>query len=54
MLRSGMTREEVEDRIRKQLSLEEKKKRAQVILDNSGTLEELYAQVEQALAAVQP
>ena len=54
MLRSGMTREEVEDRIGKQLSLEEKKKRAQVILDNRGTLEELYAQVDQALAALRP
>ena len=54
MLRSGMTREEVKERIKKQLSLEEKKKRAQVILDNSGTLEELYAQVERALADLRP
>lgn len=54
MLRSGMTREEVKDRIRKQLSLEEKKKRAQVILDNRGTLEDLYDQVEKALADLRP
>lgn len=54
MLRSGMNREEVKERIKKQLSLEEKKKRAQVILDNSGTLEELYAQVERALADLRP
>lgn len=49
MARSGMTREEVKDRIRKQLSLEEKRKQAQVVLDNQGTLEDLYRQVDREL-----
>ena len=49
MARSGMTREEVKDRIRKQLSLEEKRKQAQVVLDNRGTLEDLYRQVDREL-----
>ena len=52
MLRSGMTRQEVIDRIDRQLPVEEKKKRAQVILDNSGTREDLYAQTRAALEKV--
>ena len=48
-----MTREEVLTRIRHQMPLEEKKKRAQVVIDNSGSLEELYRQVDAALARLQ-
>ena len=51
---SGMTREEVTDRIRKQMSLEEKKKKAQVVLDNQGSLEALYRQVDRELARILP
>ena len=47
-----MTRQEVIDRIDRQLPVEEKKKRAQVILDNSGTREDLYAQTRAALEKV--
>jgi len=54
MIRSGMTREEVTDRIRKQMSLEEKKKKAQVVLDNQGSLEALYRQVDRELARILP
>jgi len=53
MARSAMTREEVLTRIRHQMPLEEKKKRAQVVIDNSGSLEELYRQVDAALARLQ-
>lgn len=49
MARSGMSRAEVTDRIKKQWPLGEKKKHADVVLDNSGTLAELYAQVDRAL-----
>ena len=49
MKRSGMTRQEVVDRINRQMPLAEKRKKADVIIDNSGTLEELYQQVEKAL-----
>ncbi len=52
MKRSGMTRQEVVDRIRKQMSLTEKRKKADTIIDNSGTLEELYRKVEEALTRV--
>lgn len=50
MLRSGMTADEVEARIAAQMSLAEKKKYADVVLDNSGTLEETLAAVHKELA----
>ena len=50
MIRSGMTEEEVKARIAAQMSLEDKKKFADVVLDNSGTLEETLAQVHAELA----
>lgn len=50
MLRSGMTSDEVEARIAAQMSLAEKKKYADIVLDNSGTLEETLAAVHKELA----
>lgn len=50
MLRSGMTADEVEARIAAQMSLAEKKKYADIVLDNSGTLEETLATVHKELA----
>ena len=50
MIRSGMTEEEVKARIAAQMSLEDKKKFADVVLDNSGALEETLEQVHKALA----
>lgn len=50
MLRSGMTADEVEARIAAQMSLAEKKKYADIVLDNSGTLEETLAAVHKKLA----
>jgi len=50
MIRSGMTEEEVKVRIAAQMSLEDKKKFADVVLDNSGALEETLAQVHAELA----
>ena len=52
MIRSGMTEEEVKARIAAQMSLEDKKKFADVVLDNSGALEETLAQVHAELAKV--
>ena len=46
MLRSGMTEAEVVARINVQMSLEEKRKYADVVLDNSGSLEQTLAQVQ--------
>ena len=46
MLRSGMTEAEVVARINSQMSLEEKRKYADVVLDNSGSLERTLAQVQ--------
>ena len=46
MLRSGMTEAEVVARIDAQMSLEEKKKYADVVLDNSGSLESTLAHVQ--------
>ena len=50
MIRSGMTEEEVKARIAAQMSLEDKKKFANVVLDNSGALEETLEQVHKELA----
>jgi len=50
MIRSGMTEEEVKARIAAQMSLEDKKKFADVVLDNSGALEETLAQVHAEMA----
>ena len=50
MIRSGMTEEEVKARIAAQMSLEDKKKFADVVLDNSGTVEETLEQVHKELA----
>ena len=46
MLCSGMTEAEVVARINAQMSLEEKRKYADVVLDNSGSLEQTLAQVQ--------
>ena len=45
-----MTADEVEARIAAQMSLTEKKKYADIVLDNSGTLEETLAAVHKELA----
>lgn len=50
MLRSGMTEAEVTARIKAQMSLEEKKKHADVVIDNSGALENTLQQVHRELA----
>ena len=50
MLRSGMTEEEVTARIKAQMSLEEKKKHADVVIDNSGALEQTLKQMRTELA----
>ncbi|WP_296400159.1 dephospho-CoA kinase [Acidaminococcus timonensis] len=52
MARSGMTRQEVVDRINKQMPLTEKRKKADTIIDNSGTLEQLHEKVDEALGGL--
>ena len=52
MIRSGMTEEEVKARIAAQMSLEDKKKFADVVLDNSGSLEATLEQVHKELAKI--
>lgn len=49
MNRDGISREYAEEKINSQISVEEKRKKADVIIDNSGTLEETFAQVEENL-----
>lgn len=48
--RDGWTREEILSRINRQMPREERLAQADWILDNSGTVEELYRQVEQLLS----
>ena len=47
--RNQYTKQEALSRIDSQLSIEEKRKRATVLLDNQGTIQQLYHQVEQWL-----
>lgn len=49
MERNELTREEALSRIRSQLSLEEKKKWADAVIDNNGTIEETKQQLENIL-----
>lgn len=49
MKRNQYTKQEALYRIDSQLSIEEKRKRATVLLDNQGTVQQLYQQVEQWL-----
>ena len=49
MNRDDISREYAEKKINSQISVEEKRKKADVIIDNSGTLEETFAQVEKNL-----
>jgi dephospho-CoA kinase len=46
MERNGYTRKEALERIGSQMSLDEKAKRAQVVFDNTGTLDETLEMVE--------
>ena len=49
MARNGLSQEEAEKRIAAQLSLQEKRKRADVLIDNNGLLEETRQQIHDAL-----
>ena len=44
--RDGLTKEQILSRINNQMSQEDKEKVSHVILDNSGSLEELYEQID--------
>lgn len=50
MERDALSREEIEDRIRRQMQREEKLRRAQEVLDNSGIVAELYERIDSLLA----
>ena len=52
MARDGADRDQVLARIRNQMSEEERCERADVVLDNSGSREELLRQVDEALASL--
>lgn len=47
--RNGFSKEEAQLRISSQMSSEEKKKLANYVIDNSGTLEETYKQIDKIL-----
>ena len=49
MARNDLSQEEAEKRISAQLSLQEKRKRADVLIDNNGSLEETRQQIRNAL-----
>ena len=49
MARNALSQEEAEKRIAAQLSLQEKRKRADVLIDNNGSLEETLRQIRDAL-----
>ena len=49
MTRNALSQEEAEKRIAAQLSLQEKRKRSDVLIDNNGSLEETRQQIRNAL-----
>ena len=49
MTRNALSQVEAEKRIAAQLSLQEKRKRADVLIDNNGSLEETRQQIREAL-----
>lgn len=49
MKRDDISKEYAEEKINSQISVEEKRKKSDVIIDNSGTLEETFKQVEKNL-----
>ena len=49
MTRNALSQEEAEKRIAAQLSLQEKRKRSDVLIDNNGSLEETRQQIRDAL-----
>ena len=49
MTRNALSQVEAEKRIAAQLSLQEKRKRADVLIDNNGSLEETRQQIRDAL-----
>lgn len=52
MERDGLNREDIEKRISSQMTREEKNRRADVILDNTGHQEALYGQIEELLKKI--
>lgn len=52
MKRDGLSRDEIMMRIKTQMARDEKKKRADVLLDNTGNLEKLYRQIDQMLELI--
>ena len=52
MKRDGLSREEILMRIKTQMARDEKKKRADVLLENTGDPEKLYRQIDQMLELV--
>ncbi|WP_414049925.1 dephospho-CoA kinase [Macrococcus animalis] len=53
MSRNTLTLEEATSRVSSQLSIESKKQKADKVIDNSGTLEDLFQQLEQLVTANQ-
>ena len=53
-LRNQFSDQEIEQRITSQLSITEKKKRANVVIDNSGSLENTKKQVEKYCRGLSP
>ena len=51
-VRDGLSHEQILSRINNQMSQDEKEKLSNVILDNSGTLEELYNQIDSNLERI--
>ena len=47
--RNNLAPDDAISRIRSQMPIEEKKKRAEVVLDNSGSIEQLHKQLDEAL-----
>ena len=51
-LRAGFDEKEITSRLKAQMSVEEKKKRADIIINNNGTLQEMYDSIDECLKVI--
>ena len=52
LLQRGLDEKEIISRLKAQMSVEEKKKRADIIINNNGTLEEMYESIDECLKVI--
>ncbi|MBR0420678.1 MAG: dephospho-CoA kinase [Erysipelotrichaceae bacterium] len=52
LIQRGLDEKEITSRLKAQMSVEEKKKRADIIINNNGTLQEMYDSIDECLKVI--